>query len=272
MEFATTEAAWASASGSRPSASIRSMAPWRWAGLTLSRSVRQLSASRTLKKPTGMTCVPRRPEASEDCVPVTSTRPAGPSGQSPSRSVASCRSSRTTSQDWPVAASQLTRRAATDSAVPVGSMPNAATEACTYPESTDARLVAEIQISASMAAGPPQRLRDDHRDLGLAAGAQPVRRALGEGRARHQRQRGSRDERVHDAASGVGSFGVTLGKRRHLAHPESLSRLLSRNSSRGHHSPLPPTIHLVSKTSSEYSINNTRRNRHGALCPYRDLH
>ena len=35
MEFATTEAAWASASGSRPSASIRSMAPWRWTGFTL---------------------------------------------------------------------------------------------------------------------------------------------------------------------------------------------------------------------------------------------
>ena len=31
-------------------------------------------------------------------------------------------------------------------------MPNAAVEACTYPESTDARLEAEIQISASMPA------------------------------------------------------------------------------------------------------------------------
>ncbi len=160
MEFATTEAAWARASGSRPSASIRSMAPWRWAGLTLSRSVRQLSASRTLKKPTGTTWVPRRPEVSEDRIPVTSTRPAGPSGQSPSRSVASCRSSRTTIQDLPVAASQLTRRAATDSAVPAGSMPKAATDACTYPESTDARLVAETQMSTSMAA-------DRHRDSAM---------------------------------------------------------------------------------------------------------
>ena len=151
MELATTEAAWASASGSRPSASIRSIAPWRWAGFTLSRSVRQLSASRTLKKPTGTTAIPRRPLATEDCVPVTSTRPASPSGQSPSRSAVSCRSSRTTSHDWSVAPSQLTRRAATDSAVPAGSMPKAAAEACTYPESTDARFVAEIQISASMA-------------------------------------------------------------------------------------------------------------------------
>ncbi len=231
MEFATTEAAWASASGSRPSASIRSMAPWRWAGFTLSRSVRQLSASRTLKKPTGMTCVPRRPEASEDCVLVTSTRPAGPSGQSPSRSVVSCRSSRTTSQGWLVSPSQLTRRAATDSAVPVGSMPMAATEACTYPESTDARLVAGDPDQRVDGPGPPQRLRDDHGDLGLAAGAQPVRRALGEGRARHQRQGRARDKRVHDAASGVGPVGVSLGERRHLAHPESLSCLLSRHSS-----------------------------------------
>ena len=105
--------------------------------------------------------------------------------------------------------------------------------------------------------GPPQRLGDDHRDLGLAAGAQPVRWALGEGRARHQGQGRARDERLHDAARGIGPVGVSLGQRRHLAHPESLSRLLSRHSSRGHHCPLPPTIHPVSKTSSEYSINNT---------------
>ena len=82
---------------------------------------------------------------------MTSTRPERPSGHSPSRSAASCRSSRTTSHDWPVALSQLTRRAASDSAVPAGSTPKAAAEAWTYPESTDARFVAEIQLSASMA-------------------------------------------------------------------------------------------------------------------------
>ncbi len=47
--------------------------------------------------------------------------------------------------------SQLTKRAATDSAVPVGSMPVAATDASTYPVSTDERLVAEIQTRMSMA-------------------------------------------------------------------------------------------------------------------------
>ena len=50
-------------------------------------------------------------------MPVTSTRPDGPSGQSPSRSVWSCKSSRTIIHRWSVVASQLTRRAATDSAV-----------------------------------------------------------------------------------------------------------------------------------------------------------
>ena len=62
---------------------------------------------------------------------VTSTRPDGPSGQSPSRSVWSCKSSRTIIHRWSVVASQLTRRAATDSAVPVGAMPKAAAEAST---------------------------------------------------------------------------------------------------------------------------------------------
>ena len=47
--------------------------------------------------------------------------------------------------------SQLMKRAATDSAVPVGSMPVAAADACTYRDRTAARLVAEIQMSASMA-------------------------------------------------------------------------------------------------------------------------
>ena len=40
----------------------------------------------------------------------------------------------------------------------------------------------------------------------------------------------ARDERLHDAARGIGPVGVSLGQRRHLAHAESLSRLLSRHS------------------------------------------
>ena len=207
------------------------MAPWRWVGFTLSRSVRQLRASRTLKNPTGMTCVPRRLEATEDCVLVISTRPVGPSGQSPSRSADSGRSSRTTSQGWLVSASQLMKRAATDSAVPVGSMPVAATDACTYADSTDARLVAEIQISASMAA-------DRHSDSAMitAIWVLPQAPSQFDGPSAKAEPGTSarvtaRDERVHDAARGIGPLGVSLGQRRHLAHPESLSRLLSRHSS-----------------------------------------
>ena len=79
---------------------MRSMAPWRWAGFTLSRSVRQLSASRTLKNPTGTTCVPRRPAAIVECGLVIRTRPAGPSGQSPSRSSGCDKSSSTSSHGW----------------------------------------------------------------------------------------------------------------------------------------------------------------------------
>ncbi len=91
-----------------------------------------------------------------------STRPAGPSGHRPSRSAVSGRSSSTTSQSWLVSASQLMKRAATDSAAPVGSIPVAAADACTNPDSTDARLVAEIQTSASMSP-------DRHSDSAMAA-------------------------------------------------------------------------------------------------------
>ena len=88
---------------------------------------------------------------------VTPTRPASPVGQSPSRSDAPVRSSNTTNQGWLVSPSQLMKRAAIDSAVPVGSMPVAANHPCTSPERTDARLVAEIQMSASTA---PDRQSD----------------------------------------------------------------------------------------------------------------
>ena len=127
------------------------MAPWRWNGFVLSRSVRPLRASLTLKNPTGMTRVPGPPMVPAGREQVTSRRPAFPAGHSPSRSLASGRSSSTTSQRWLVSPSQLTKRTATDSAVPVGSMPVAATDASTKPDRMDARLVTEIQTSASMA-------------------------------------------------------------------------------------------------------------------------
>ena len=85
VELATTAEAWASASGSRPSVSTRSIAPRRWAGFVLSHSVRQLMASRALKSPTGMTCVPGRPAAMAGWLLVTSRRPAIPAGHNPSR-------------------------------------------------------------------------------------------------------------------------------------------------------------------------------------------
>ena len=128
---------------------MRSMAPCRWLGSTLSRSVRQSSASRALKAPTGKIRVPGPPSAMADCVLVITTRPSGPSGQSPSSSSASRRSSRTTSHGRVVSASQLTRRAAADSAGPAGSMPVAAVHASAYPARIAARLVAEIQTTTS---------------------------------------------------------------------------------------------------------------------------
>jgi hypothetical protein len=93
--------------------------------------VRQFRASRTLKKPTGASWIPRRTVATPDSELVSSSRPACPSGHRPSRSADGGRSSSTTSHGWLVEPSQLMKRAATDSAVPVGSMPVAATDACT---------------------------------------------------------------------------------------------------------------------------------------------
>src|SRR5580658_158414 len=93
---------------------------------------------------------------------LTSSLPVAPRGHSPSRSVVSWRSSNTSSHSRLVSPSQPAKRAATDSAVPVGAIPVAATDASTYPDSTDARLVAEIQISASMA-------RDRHSDSAVMA-------------------------------------------------------------------------------------------------------
>jgi len=54
VELATTEAAWARASGSRPRASIRSMAPCRW-GFTLSRSGQAVEGLADTEETTGMT-------------------------------------------------------------------------------------------------------------------------------------------------------------------------------------------------------------------------
>ena len=126
------------------------MAPWRWTGFALSRSDRLFSASRMLKRPTGMIRVSGRPTAEDVLALVISSRPASPSGHSPASSTVSGRSSRTTSQGRLVRPSQLTKRIATESAVPVGSRPVAATDACTNPDTTADRLVAEIQISPSM--------------------------------------------------------------------------------------------------------------------------
>ena len=88
------------------------------------------------------------------------------------------------------------KRAATDSAVPVGSMPVAAADACMYAESTDARLVAAIQISTSMA---PDRHNDSAMITAiwvLPHAPSQLRRALGEGRARYERHGRAGDERV----------------------------------------------------------------------------
>ena len=64
-------------------------------------------------------------------VVVSRTRPAGPAGQSPSRSAASDRSPSTTSQGRRVCPSQPTKRAATDSASPESSVPSALAAAST---------------------------------------------------------------------------------------------------------------------------------------------
>ena len=93
---------------------------------------------------------------------LTSSLPVGQRGHDPPRSVVSWRSSNTTGQARLVSPARPAKRAATDSAVPVGAIPVAATDASTYPDSTDARLVAGIQISASMA-------RDRHRDSAVMA-------------------------------------------------------------------------------------------------------
>src|SRR5215468_10179751 len=80
---------------------------------------------------------------------VMRTRPAGPSGLSPSRSAGLYRSSSTTTHDWLVSESQLMKRLATVSASPAGSAAVAATAASTYADRIDARLVATIQTSRS---------------------------------------------------------------------------------------------------------------------------
>src|SRR5437868_3283908 len=60
---------------------------------------------------------------------VMRTRPAGPSGLSPSRSAELDKSSSTTTHGWLVSASQLMKRPATVSASPAGSAPVATTAA-----------------------------------------------------------------------------------------------------------------------------------------------
>src|SRR5689334_4455282 len=80
---------------------------------------------------------------------VTIRRPEGPCGHIPSGTADSARSSNTTSQAGLVSFSQLTKRAAPDSAFPIGATSAAAAEACANPDRTAARPVAEIQTSES---------------------------------------------------------------------------------------------------------------------------
>src|SRR5215831_2763040 len=80
---------------------------------------------------------------------VMRTRPAGPSGLSPSRSAGLDKSSSTTTHGWLVSASQVRKRPATVSASPAGSAAVALTAASTKADRTDARLVAAAQISRS---------------------------------------------------------------------------------------------------------------------------
>ncbi len=135
------------------------------------------------------------------------------------------RSSSTTSHGRLVSPSQLTKRIATDSAVPAGWIPVAATDASTKVDSTAERSMTETQTSTSMAC-------DRHSDSAiitaiwvLPARAQPVRRAVGGRRLRHEGGGGTGNEDVGDPARGVGSLGNSLGERRHLADAESLPLL-----------------------------------------------
>ena len=66
----------------------------------------------------------------------------------------------------------------------------------------------------------PERFRNDHGDLGLAARAEPVLLALGEGRTGYQRHGRTGHQRVYDPAGGIGPVGKSLGQRRHFAHAE----------------------------------------------------
>ena len=158
--------------------------------------------------------------------------PAGPSGQSPSRSVGSCRSSRTTSQGWSVALSQRQgaprsirpcRRARcrtprwrpvrTRRARPPGWWRRSRSVRRWQPiATTTPRWITAIWVLPHT----PGQFG------GLSAKAEPARAP-----------RRTRDEHVHDAASGVGPVGESLGQRGHLADAESPCCLLSWHSSWG---------------------------------------
>ncbi len=138
--------------------------------------------------------------------------------------------------------------------MPVGSRPVAATDACTNPDRTAARLVAEIQISPSMT-------RDRHNDSAIITAIWVLPHAPGQfgrvsgrGRVRHERHGRTRDEDVRETGCGVGTVGEPVGERRHLADPES-PRWLSWHS----HWASPPATPIdaaVPETSSEH-LNNT---------------
>ena len=101
-----------------------------------------------LKAGTGSVSARRSADRTPGLAVVISSLPAGPDGQSPRRSAASRRSSRTTSHGRAVWLSQSVNRAATDSASPASPAP-IAVAADPKPDSTDARLLATTQVSTS---------------------------------------------------------------------------------------------------------------------------
>ena len=210
----------------------------------------------------------RGPTARADRDLVISSRPASPAGHSPVRSTLSGTSSRTTSQGSWVSPSQLTKRTATELAVPVGSRPVAATDACTNPDMTAARLVAESQISPSMA-------RDRHKDSAIITAIWVLPHAPGQ------------FGRVWTTA-GSGTSATAEPGTRTSARPPTVSgrsvkpsvsggisptrnrRVGSAGIPTGPHRPPTPIDTALQRASSEHLITREGSSP-GELCPYRHL-
>ena len=115
-------------------------------------------------------------------------------------------------------------------------MPVAVTDASTNVDSTDARLVAVIQISVSMAP-------DCHNDSAIITAIWVLPHALSQsGGPSADAEFGTSataepgTTSVHDPASGVGTVSKSLGQRRHLAYPGTAA-LAQPTFSLGHHRP-----------------------------------